>query len=796
MKYSILLRSILFICLTALCIAFDEPGKPTRIYVSPTGSDQNKGTKDAPYASLEAAKEAIAKLKRAGYQGTIEMIIGGGTYYLTAPLVWNAAESGTEGHPYIIKAAEGQQVIVSGGVRLQLSWEKYRDGVWKAKVPKGIIFESLFADGKDLVRARYPDYDANILPFNGYAADAISQERIKRWKHPEGGYVHALHKGKWGGFHYRIVGLDSKGELQLAGGKQNNRPSPMHEKYRFVENIFEELDHPGEWFLDAVNETLYYYPLADENISTLDFVAARLENLFLLKGTARDPVHDMVIQGIHFTQTAPTFMKTEEPLLRSDWTIYRQGAVKIEGAERCKIQQSDFYHLGGNAIFISNFNRGITISDNLIAHIGGGAINLVGSPDAVRSPSFRYDEFVASEQIDTIPGPKTNQYPARCKVSGNLIHDIGQIEKQVAGVQLAMAEEIEVEHNTIYNVPRAGINIGDGTWGGHLIAYNDVFNTVLETSDHGAFNSWGRDRFWHPDRAVMDVLVAQHPTWVKLDALKTTVIRNNRFRCDHGWDIDLDDGSSNYEIYNNLCLSGGLKLREGFYRKVYNNILLNNGFHPHVWFKNSHDVFVHNLVMVPHQQIGIHYWGDTVDYNFFANEEALKNTQAYGIERNGLFADVQFVDAGKADFRLMKNSVFLKKGFVNVDMNHFGVTESRLKKLSGKPAIPTIDAQQGAAKSDVRNWLGVEVKNIETLGEQSAAGLSERKGVLVYGLGEDNPLYKGGLRIGDVIMAIENHEIRKVSDLFGKVEAAAIKKRTMMMQLWRNQQMMTIRVTK
>jgi len=35
-------------------------------------------------------------------------------------------------------------------------------------------------------------------------------------------------------------------------------------------------------------------------------------------------------------------------------------------------------------------------------------------------------------------------------------------------------------------------------------------------------------------------------------------------------DIDLDDGSSNYEIEDNVSLGSTLKLREGFYRKVRN----------------------------------------------------------------------------------------------------------------------------------------------------------------------------------------------------------------------------------
>ena len=69
----------------------------------------------------------------------------------------------------------------------------------------------------------------------------------------------------------------------------------------------------------------------------------------------------------------------------------------------------------------------------------------------------------------------------------------------------------------------------------------------------------------------MDEFAKEHPQMVFRDATETTVIRNNRWRCDHGWDIDLDDGSSNYHIYNNLCLHGGLKLREGFARTVEQN---------------------------------------------------------------------------------------------------------------------------------------------------------------------------------------------------------------------------------
>jgi len=43
------------------------------------------------------------------------------------------------------------------------------------------------------------------------------------------------------------------------GGWQNNRQMGMHPKQRYVENIREELDAPGEWFLDAKSKILGAY---------------------------------------------------------------------------------------------------------------------------------------------------------------------------------------------------------------------------------------------------------------------------------------------------------------------------------------------------------------------------------------------------------------------------------------------------------------------------------------------------------------------------------------------------------
>lgn len=65
------------------------------------------------------------------------------------------------------------------------------------------------------------------------------------------------------------------------------------------------------------------------------------------------------------------------------------------------------------------------------------------------------------------------------------------IERQPAGFQISMARRITLRDTSIYDCVRAGINISEGTWGGHLIERCDIFDTVLVTHDHGSFNSWG-----------------------------------------------------------------------------------------------------------------------------------------------------------------------------------------------------------------------------------------------------------------------------------------------------------------
>jgi hypothetical protein len=584
------------------------------IVVSPHGNDAARGTAQEPVASPYKAQRLSRQSLAQGHAVTV--ILRAGTYRLDRPLVFSPEDSGTDQSPVLWQASPGQEVTFSGGQILKVRWEPYRDGIFKAQVPADFTADQLFVNGACQHMARYPNYDPNQRIMNGFAADCISPQRVARWADPAGGYIHAMHSSLWGDYHYRIIGKKADGTLSYEGGWQNNRQMGMHDTYRYVENIFEELDAPGEWYHDVNTHTLYLYPTQRTDLATAVVESVQLKHLIEFRGSESRPVAHITLRGITLTEAARTFMENCEPLLRSDWTIYRGGAVLLTGAEHCRIECCVFERLGGNAIFFSNYNRNCAAVGCRISDIGSNGICFVGDPNAVRSPLFEYGQSQSIESVDKSPGPKTNNYPADCLVEDCLIDRTGREEKQTAGVEISMSSRVTVRHCSIYEVPRAGINIGDGCWGGHVIEFCDVFDTVRESGDHGSFNSWGRDRYWLPGIKQVDALVARFPKLPTLDCVELITIRNSRWRCDHGWDIDLDDGSSNYHIYNNLCLNGGIKNREGYNRVVENNILVNNTFHPHVWYAQSGDVFRRNILFAEYRPVGMDApWGAEVDGN-------------------------------------------------------------------------------------------------------------------------------------------------------------------------------------
>ncbi len=415
------------------------------------------------------------------------------------------------------------------------------------------------------------------------------------------------------------------------------------------------------WYLHT--GILYVWFGKEDNPETAAVEAVVTEELIKVIGTPEKMLTNIRIENLTLRHTKRTFMKVKEPLLRSDWCIYRGGALFFENTKDCSIRNCDIVDLGSNAICVNGKNSGFVLQSCLIRDIAGNGVCFIGKNDCVRSPLFEYSQRMDIRELDMEEGPKSENFPSDCQVADCLITRTGRVEKQTAAIQVSLSKGIRITHCSIYEVPRAGVNFSEGNFGGHVIAHCDIFDTVLETGDHGSFNSWGRDRYWELKGVDLNDLKAQNLQKLPyLGAMFVNIIRNNRMRCDWGWDIDLDDGSSNYEIYNNLCLNGGIKLREGFGRKAYNNITVNNSLNVHVWYKDSGDCITHNIVFGKYRTARMCYeWGDRIDYNIVHSSQAKESRPAVILQRDSrkdehsFVCNCMFQDPESGDYTVQNN---------------------------------------------------------------------------------------------------------------------------------------------
>lgn len=668
---------------------------------------------------LSAAILSLAAMPHPAAAGTRFILLDPGYVELTSPMEIDAGDG-------VVLAGRGPgRTVLSGARRLdRVSFERGADGVWSATIGEAHPIDTLWIDGRRMDMARFPNRRSGGVIFGTWrlddggrrdkASDPLDAGRVARWRNPAGAYFHALHAKLWGDMHWRVTGKNDAGGLTLEGGWQNNRPTAPHPRYRFIENVREELDAPGEWFYDAAAGRLMVIPFVGQRLDCATVEYSRLATLVRIAGVdASRPAGGVVVSNIVFTGTTRTFMENKERMFRSDWTICRKAALEFENARDCLVTDCDFRETGGNAVTVGGYASGIVVTNCLFAEVGANGIVFAGKTNCVRNPLFDYSSVPDYERLDRTPGPASEDYPRDGVVADSLFTRTGRHEKQTAPVTVFAARRISISECTMFDVPRAAVNIGTGAFGGHVVERCDMFDTVKETGDHGSFNSWGRDRFWAPSLSVMDSAVSGDLELMRLDACETTVLRGNRIRCDHGWDIDLDDGSSRYLIEDNFCLKGGIKLREGYSRIVRGNYVLNNGLHPHCWLRDSQDVVTNNVFFAPPRPAGrMAYWGRATSPNTMASVPPPP----------------------------------YPKG-------RYGVRSPRLRELSREPDV---DAPRVVAVAQGRRpvkWRGMSVRRIDPANEFSAFGTTPDMAGFVIEGAASAPFEPGDLVLGGKLPA-------------------------------------------
>ena len=329
----------------------------------------------------------------------------------------------------------------------------------------------------------------------------------------------------------------------------------------FIENIKEELDASEEWYLDTDASKLYYKPNATDRLASgaTELVYSHLELSTLVRimgGMANGTtVADVAFEGITFMHASPTIMKQYFIPSCGDWSIYRGGAVYIEGAERLRFHNNVFNGVGGNAIFAYGFLGNSNITHNEFKWIGNSAIAFQG----------RYHLHDATGGF----------YPQDNLVANNHAHETGMFDIESSFYFESVSGHNQVINNIMYNGPRAAINFNDGGVGGTVTRGNLIFGHGRESSDHGPINSW--------DRCPFKTLRGQYGNTPSQDQLfvpaKRFISRN--FVMNGGILFDCithDDGASHYVDTNNVLMYGGNQNNNAYYNAFDNNLMIQ----PHI----------------------------------------------------------------------------------------------------------------------------------------------------------------------------------------------------------------------
>jgi hypothetical protein len=287
----------------------------------------------------------------------------------------------------------------------------------------------------------------------------------------KGGIIHAWHSQSWAMHMFEITSQDDQGKLLFAkgGGRQGGRnwcrcdqctyaahwcgqhQSPPWEDTRLiggtwmVENIFDELDSPGEFYFDRQNNLLYVKPNATSDLG--DFKIGMIEQLIDIRNAS-----NINIFNIGFRDVVPTYMGDWSPPSGGDWSLHRGGALFLENASNITVSNCTFSRLDGNAIFVSRRTRNILIEKSVFEWIGENAIATWGDTDD-------YDGTA-------------EEFPMHTTIEMNVFRELGIYQKQSSAIGQCKAALTIIRDNIMFNMPRAAINFNDMVGGGDVVEGN------------------------------------------------------------------------------------------------------------------------------------------------------------------------------------------------------------------------------------------------------------------------------------------------------------------------------------
>lgn len=667
---------------------------PLELHVAVGGKDTNNGTVTAPLASLAGARSAIREAKRRGAIGAVNVLVHAGVYPVAQPIVFEAQDSGAADAPITYQAAPGERAVFSGG-QVITGWKRLDDRLWVTELPEvkagAWRFRQLYVNGESRPRARSPKQGffrvANPHPDGNAKAPYNTPAKMfafapgdlnPNWTNLEDVEVIVYHF--WTDTHVLVESIDTaKSIVTFAYPSRKaftDDFTPKGARY-VVENVFEGLDEPGEWYLNRKTGMLYYRPRPGEDMARVEVIAPRAPAFLQFQA---EPQRQTFVEHLIFRRLGFTYTNYDLPageVNNAQASACVPAAVTMKGTRHCTFDHCEFKNLGTYAVEIGAGCRETSLVGCDLHHLAAGGIRVNGGNEGVH-PSLRTADNV---------------------IRDNQVHHYGEVFPSAVGILLMHGEGTTVLHNHIHHGYYTGISIG-WVWG---------YLRSISRDNRIEFNH------------IHDIgqgLLSDMGGIYTLGVSPGTTIRNNLIHdvdanLYGGWGIYHDEGSTHILVENNVVYNTKFAPFNIHYAKevtVRNNVFalgrleqLSRGqVEPHksVYFEGNivywkeGKFLVGNWKDVPYEfhtdprqvaKTGLPKLTSTFDYdwNLYFNPTLKRDDvrfaggtwaewQKRGKDVHSQYADPQFVDPEHGDFRLKPGSPAWGLGFRAIDLATVG----------------------------------------------------------------------------------------------------------------------------
>ena len=642
-------------------------------YVATNGNDSWSGTRpepnkdhtDGPFATLERARDAVRELKKKGpLKETVTVAIRKGTYYLDKPFELTAEDSGTKEASILYGPYGGEDVTISGGREItgfkpvEVNGRKMiatvipdvKEGKW--------YFTQLFVNGRRKDRTRLPkegcyqiesliDVPWDVTWGEGQSRFQFKEGEIKPWKNPADVDIVALHF--WVESRMPIKSVDESKRIVELGKKSVFRLSEEWNKggaRYFVENVFEALDTPGQWYLYRPTGTLYYYPAVGEDWKRAKFVAPKLDQIVRVVGDEKRQVENVGFMGLKFAHTEHPLPPDRAGASQAAYSV--PGAIYFERAADCALSQCEVSGIGNYGVEFANGCRECVVEKCRIVDLGAGGVKIH-------------------------PGSE------KTTVQDSEIGDGGKIFMSAIGVWIGNSPYNTITHNHIHDLNYTGVSLG-WVWG---YGESKAKGNIIE-----------QNHIHHVGRGMLSDLGGIYSLGIQ----PGTILRNNLIHdcISHGyggWGIYTDEGSTDILIENNIVYNtrtGGFHQHYGKENTVRNNVFAFARDHQLQRSReeeHSSFTFERNIVYYDEGLLLGSNWGNDhykMDYNLYWDASgrpvtfagaSFEDWKKRGHDQHSLIADPKFVDPKKFNFKLKPDSPAFGLGFKQIDMSKVGPRE-------------------------------------------------------------------------------------------------------------------------